>query len=218
MAKSQDFARADLSGGEVHRRAGGLVPGYNDAVRRRLVALLEPSPAADHPASNARPDDARQAGALVVRLGTAATATAIAGWTGWTLERTHAALEDLDQRLEQCGLSVVADPAGSLALRDRALLRSRPVRPPLELAERLDTEEFRHFLAHLVRGETCPANERWEQPLLDLGVAVPSSYPGLRPTDVVAAAFVGVARRERSRPAVVEISTRDVSPGDRSRS
>lgn len=180
-------------------------------MRRRLAALLEPPPAADDHASRGSPDDARQAGALVVRLGSAATATAVAGWTGWTLERTHAALEELDRRLERCGLSVVADPAGSLAVRDGAMLRSRPARLPFELAERLDTDALRHSLAHLVRGETCPDGDWWAQPLLDLGVAVPSPYPGVQPSEVVAAAFVGVCRREGRRPTVVEVSTRKAS-------
>ena len=104
MASSRDFALADLASGEVHRRAGGTLPGYSDAVRRRLAALLEPPPVADDPASGASPDDARRAGALVVRLGASATATAVAGWMGWSLERTHAALAEFDRRLGPCGL------------------------------------------------------------------------------------------------------------------
>lgn len=199
------FDRADLSQDEVRRQAGGHPAANNDVVRQRLAALLEPSTTDDDPAADVRPDDARSCGALVVRLSGAASAPVIADWMGWTVEATLATLAELDRRLDGCGLRLSADRDGHITVRERALLRARPRRLPFELAERLDEEEFRHALAHLVRGDRCPGGEGWIQPLLDLGAAVPSGYPSASPSGVIAAAFIGVRRREHCLPRVVEI-------------
>lgn len=199
------FARADLSHDEVRRQAGGHPAANNDVVRQRLAALLDPSAADDDPAADVRPDDARSCGALVVRLGGRASAAVIADWMDWTAERTMAALAELDRRLDGCGLRLSADRDGHITVRERARLRARPRRLPYELAERLDEEESRHALAHLVRGDRCPSGEGWIQALLDLGAALPSGYPSAYPSEVVAAAFIGVRRREHRLPRVVEI-------------
>src|SRR5436309_11516990 len=95
-----EFARADLSHDEVRRQAGGLPAANNDAVRQRLAALLEPSTDEVDPAAGVRPDDARSCGALVARLDGASSAAVIADWMGWTVERTAAALAELDRRLD----------------------------------------------------------------------------------------------------------------------
>lgn len=208
------FARADLSHDEVRRQAGGHPAANNDVVRQRLVALLEPSTADHDPAADVRPDDARSCGALVARLGGAASALVIADWMGWTVERTMAALAELDRRLDGCGLRLSADRGGHITVRERARLRARPRRLPYELAELLDEEESRHAMAHLVRGDRCPAGEGWIQALLDLGAALPSGYPSAYPSEVIAAAFIGVRRREHHLPRVVEISE-DVDVVDR---
>lgn len=199
------FDRADLSQDEVRRHAGGHPAANNDVVRQRLAALLEPSTTDDDPAADVRPDDARSCGALVARLGGAASAPVIADWMGWTVERTMATLAELDRRLDGCGLRLSADRDGHITVRERARLRARPRRLPFELAERLDEEGTRHALAHLVRGDRCPGGETWIQALLDLGAALPSGYPSAHPSEVIAAAFVGVRRIEHRLPRVVEI-------------
>lgn len=200
------FARADLGHDDVRRQAGGLHPATTDVVRQRLAALLEPSAADDDPAAGIRPDDARSCGALLVRLRGAGTAAVIAEWMGWTHERTAAALVELDLRLDGCGLRVVADRDGRISVRERVRLRARPRRLPLELAEQLDEEGSLHALAHLARGDRCQSGDGWIQPLLDLGAAFPGGYPSAGPTEVIAAAFVGVRRREHRLPTVVDIS------------
>jgi len=140
-----------------------------------------------------------------VRLGGAASAAVIADWMGWTVERSVAALAELDRRLDGCGLRVSADSDGHISVRERARLRARPRRMPFELAESLDKEGYRHALAHLVRGDRCQGGEGWIQALLDLGAAVPAGYPSAYPSEVVAAAFIGVRRRKHRLPRVVEI-------------
>jgi hypothetical protein len=120
---------------------------------------------------------------------------ALAEWLGWTLERCHAALAVLDRRLDACGLRLQADSDGHLHVGDRARLRSRPRQLPSNVLGRLDDPGYRHALAHLVRGEPCPAVEDWSQALLDLGVAVVGGYPGVTPTEGGALTFVAVSRR-----------------------
>ena len=205
MNRHEALGEADLSHEEVRRRVGGTVWANNDVVRQRLAGLLDPSVATDDDAAGTHPDDARRCGALVVRLGGAATTTVIAGWMGWTMERTNAAVAELDRRLDRCGLRVGADGEGQLIVRERARLRARPHQLPFELAERLDAEEHRHALAHLARGDQCAKGEDWTQPLLDLGAAVPHSYPEVRPSDVIAAAFIGIRHRRLRLPLVLEI-------------
>ncbi len=184
----------DIGRPEVHRRAGGSSGAVADAVRQRLAALIEPFAVAE-PAAESKAADIRQAGALIVRLGGAATAETLAEWLGWSLERCHAALAVLDRRLDACGLRLQADSGGHLHVGDRARLRSRPRQLPSNVLGRLDDPAYRHALAHLVRGEPCPAEQDWSQALLDLGVAVVGGYPGVTPTEGVAAAFVAVSRR-----------------------
>lgn len=205
MDPEEALRQADLSHEEVRRRIGGLPLGGTDAVRQRLAALLEPSTSTDDPAADAEPDDARLCGSLIVRLGGRATATVIADWMGWTMERVHAALAQLDRRLDGCGLRVSADADGHLVVRERARLRARPRRLPFEFVVRLDSDEHRHALAHLVRGDHCARGEHWEQPLLDLGLAVPGAYPGIHPCEEVAAAFAAPRRRGPLRPPYIEI-------------
>jgi hypothetical protein len=186
--------QADVGLEEARRRTGGSAPTGSDAVRQRFVALVGAPPGVDDPASGALPDDARHCGALVVRLGDAATATAIAAWMGWTMERTGAAVAEVDNRLQQVGLQLVADANGRLAICERIRLRIRPQQPALELLAVLDDPAHRHGLGHLVRGDRCGA-EDINQPLFDLGVAVPGAYPGARPSEALGAAFAGVSRR-----------------------
>ncbi len=199
------FARADLGHDDVRRQAGGLPPANNDVVRQRLAALLEPSATDDDPAASISPDDARSCGALLLRLRGAGTAAVIAEWMGWTHERTAAALRELDLRLDGCGLRVVADRDGRISVRERVRLRARPRRLPFALAEQLDEEGSLHALAHLARGDRCESGDGWIQPLLDHGAAIPGGYPSADPTEVVAAAFIGVRRREHRVPKVLDI-------------
>lgn len=194
--------RADVGLAEARRRAGGIAPTGSDAVRERFAALVGVSDL-DDPAAGAHPDDARHCGALVVRLGEAATATAIAQWMGWTLERTGAAVEEVDNRLRKVGLQLVAEGDGRLVICDRVRLRRRPRQPPLELLGVLDDARYRHGLAHLVRGDRCGAEEDLVQPLFDLGVAVPGAYPGAAPSEALAAAFSGLSRRAHHEAFVV---------------
>ncbi|MGH9280459.1 MAG: hypothetical protein ACRD12_20495, partial [Acidimicrobiales bacterium] len=168
-------------------------------------ALLEPSAATDDPAADAEPDDARRCGSLIVRLDGTATATVIADWMGWTMERAHAALAQLDRRLDRCGLRISADADGHLVVRERARLRTRPRRLPFELVVQVDSDEHRHALAHLVRGDYCARGEHRQQRLLDLGLAVPGPYPGIHPCEEVAAAFAAPRRRGPLRPPYIEI-------------
>lgn len=197
---------ADLTREEVGRRIGAKALANDDVVRQRLRAFLDPPPATEDPAEGTQAQDARRCGALIVRLGGAATATAITAWMGWTMERTAAALDELDRRLDACGLRLCADGEGCLTVSERARLRTRPKRLPFELAERLGADEHVHALAHLVRGDRCADGEEWMQPLLDLGAAAPHSHPELAPSAVIAAAFAGAHRRPLRLPYVVEIS------------
>lgn len=150
------LGECDLSWEEVRRRVGGAPPGHSDVLRQRFAAFLAPSAGVDDAATETEPGDARACGALVMRLGGAATTTVIAEWMGWTLERSAAAVAELDRRLDGCGLRVGADADGHLRVRERARLRARPRRVPFELLVGLDDAEHRHALAHLVRGENCP--------------------------------------------------------------
>jgi hypothetical protein len=113
---------------------------------------------------------------------------------GWSLERTAAAVAELDRRLEKCGLRVGAEFEGRLQIRERARLRVRANDVADELLARLDDPQHRHALAHLVRGEPCPQGWDWMQPLLDLGAAVTGAYPGARPTSSIVVAFAAVRR------------------------
>ena len=208
MEQLQAFARADLSGHEVRRRAGAYPPGHSEAMRQRLAALLESSPLSDDAPAATAPEDVRLCGTLVVRLDGKATPQAIAEWMGWTLERTCGALRELALRLEACGMCLNAGRGGGITVDDAVPLRSRPQRISFELVERLDDKDLLHALAHLVRGDPCPDGEAWTQPLLDVGAAVPDRYPPVRPSDVIALAF-SAARRERDRrPRVVEVPDR----------
>lgn len=103
MDPHEVLRQADLGLPEARRRAGGAAPSGSDAVRQRFAALLGVVPDVEDRASGTLADDARRCGALVVRLGDAATATAIAQWMGWTLERTFAAVEEVDDRLRHVG-------------------------------------------------------------------------------------------------------------------
>ena len=185
----------DLSLDEIRRQVGGIPPHGNDTVRQRFAALLEPS--AHHPddTTNATAaNDPRLCGALIIRLGGTATATVISAWMGWTVEHANAAVEDLDRRLDSCGLRLVADAEGHLQVQERARLRVHPRQLPLELLARLDDPAYRHALAHLVRGEHC--GQDWMQPLLDLGVALPGRSPGIYPADKLAPAFAAAAQED----------------------
>lgn len=195
MDQDEALQQADLSRAEVARRAGGTPPGTTDAVRQRLLALLEPSVGHKEPAANGEVNDARHCGALIVRLGDAATPTAIAAWMGWTLERARAALAELDRRLDDCGLRVSTEADSRLHVRERARLRARPQRLAFEVLATLDDPAIRHGLAHLVRGEPCPGGDEWMQPFLDVGAAIGCSYPGVRPAAPLAAAFAAVRQR-----------------------
>jgi len=188
--------QADLSRAEVARRAGGTPPGTTDALRQRLVALLEPSAAGEDPPADGEGDDARRCGALIMRLGDAATPTAIAAWMGWTFERTRAAVAELDRRLDDCGLRVSTEADRRLHVRERARLRARPQRLAFEVLASLDDPAIRHGLTHLVRGEPCPGGDEWMQPLLDVGAAIGCAYPGVRPAAPLAAAFAAVRQRK----------------------
>lgn len=207
------LTEADLTHGEVCRRLGGNPHSANDVVRQRLGGLLGLSAGHEDCAADVAPDDARRCGAAIVRLGGAATTRVLAEWMGWTLERTNAALAELDRRLDRCGLQLSADAAGRLTVRERARLRARPRRLAFELAERLDTAERLHALAHLVRGDHCPGGQDWQQPLLDLGAAVANGYPGAHPSEVIAAAFLGVRRRSLRPPLFVEVREDGLRPG-----
>jgi hypothetical protein len=195
--------QADLGLAEVRRRAGGTPATGSDAVRQRFAALLGPVPGVDEPASGTLPDDARHCGALVVRLGEAATATAIAAWMGWTLERTGAAVAEVDRRLDVVGLQLVAEAGATLVIRDRVRARVRPRQSPLELLAVLDDPGHRHAVGHLVRGDQCATGEEWAQPLFDLGVAVPAGHPGAHPCEALGEAFAGV--RRRAHPQIVTV-------------
>lgn len=195
MDPHEVLRQADVGLEEARRRTGGTAPTGSDAMRQRFVALVSAPPSVDDPASGALPDDARHCGALVVRLGDAATATAIASWMGWTLERTGAAVAEVDRRLHRVGLQLVADANGRLVIYDRVRLRVRPQQPALELLAVLDHPAHRHGLGHLVRGDRCGTDEDLVQPLLDLGAAVPGAYPGACPSEALGAAFAGVSRR-----------------------
>lgn len=160
MDPDEALRQADLSFEGLRRRLGRSPTGSSDAVRQRFAAFLEASAPSDEPAAGAEPDDARRCGAVIVRLGGAASATVIADWMGWTLERANAAVAELDRRLDRCGLRVSGDADGQLTVRERAQLRARPRRLPFELVVRLDAEH-RHALAHLVRGDHCTRGEGW---------------------------------------------------------
>jgi hypothetical protein len=188
----------DLSLDEIRRQVGGITPHGNDTVRQRFAALLDPSAQPrDDTADSTAPSDPRLCGALINRLGGTATTTVISSWMGWTVERTNAAIAQLDRRLDSCGLRLVADTEGHLEVRERARLRVRPRQLPVDLLAHLDHPAYRHALAHLVRGEHCGPPD-WMQPLLDLGVAIPSRSPGIYPTDKIAPAFAAAARRPRA--------------------
>jgi hypothetical protein len=191
--------RADLGAQELRRRSGGNSPGASEAVRQRLAALLQPSPVVDDPAAPTSIDDVRRCGALIVRLGGAATMTVVATWMGWTLERTSAAIAEVDQRLGEVGTQLVAGADGGLSIQEQLRHRGRPEQQSVTLLESLDDAAHRHRLAHLVRGDPCGMVSDWMQPLFDLGAAVPGRYPGAEPCDALGAAFGGIRRRV-SRP------------------
>ena len=205
MEAFQALNECDVGREEAWRRAGAG-PSGNDGVRSRLGPLLQPTAGGDEPPEHTAAQDARRCGALIVRLGGAATPTVAATWMGWTMERTAAAVAELERSLDACGLQLVANAEGGLVVRERARLRRRPVRLPYELAQRLDAEEHLHALAHLARGDHCAHADEREQALLDLGAAIPAGYPGLHPSDVVAAAFVDVYRRASGLPPVIVIT------------
>lgn len=203
MDPHEILRQADVGLAELRRRTGGTPATGSDAVRQRFVALLGPVPGVDEPASGVLPDDARHCGALVVRLGQSATATAIATWMGWTLERTGAAVAEVDRRLHPVGLQLVAEAGGRLVIRDRVRVRVRPRQSPLELLAVLDDPGHRHGLGHLVRGDQCATGEDWAQPLFDLGAAVPAAHPGAHPCEALGAAFAGVRRRAHPQLVIV---------------
>lgn len=193
MGIDEGLRKADLGTQEVARRLGAR-PGGRDAICHRIAALLETAEGEEDAVVDGEPGDARLCGALLVRLGGTATATVIAAWMGWSVERTAAAVAELDRRLEKCGLRVGAEFGGRLHLRERTRLRVRASDVADELLARLDYPARRHALAHLVRGEPCPQAWDWMQPLLDLGAAVTGPYPGARPTSSIAVAFAAVRR------------------------
>lgn len=196
----------DLGWDEVRRRIGGSPSGHSDALRQRFAALFEPAVGVDDAAAATEPADARTCGALVMRLGGAAMTTIIATWLGWPLERSVEAVAELDRRLDSCGLRVSADADGHLRVRERARLRMRPRQWPLDLLARLDDAEHHHALAHLVRGDDCSADPSWVQPLLDVGAAVPGPYPGVQPSDRLAAVspVLGSGLRQEPTPSSFE--------------
>jgi hypothetical protein len=196
----------DLGWAEIDRQIGGSPVGHSDALRQRFAAFLEPSVGVDDPVADSEHSDARVCGALVMRLGGAATTTVIATWMDWTMERSVAAVAELDRRLDGCGLRVGADAGGHLRVRERARLRARPRRLALKLLARLDDPTYCHALAHLVRGDDCSTEAGWMQPLLDLGVAILG--PSVQPSALLAAAFAGVRRRDGRRPYAVEVKPR----------
>lgn len=193
----------DLGWADIHHQVGGSPVGHSDSLRQRFAALLEPSAGVDDPVTDSAHGDARACGALVMRLGGAATMTVIAAWMNWTMERSVAAVAELDRRLDSCGLRVGADADGHLRLRERARLRARPRRLALEPLASLDDPTYCHALAHLVRGDDCSTEAGWEQPLLDLGTAILG--PGVQPSAQLAAAFAGVRRRDDGRPYAIEV-------------
>lgn len=195
MDQQDNFGQADLGVEELRRRAGGTPPGSSEAVRQRLAALLQAPPLADDAAPATSADDIRRCGGVIVRLGGAATATTIATWMGWTLERTASAVAEVDRRLWELGLELVADAEAGLHIHERVGHRARPHRPSIELLERLDDAAHRHGLAHLVRADPCGMAGDWMQPLFDLGAAVAGQYPGAEPCQGLGAAFAGVRRR-----------------------
>lgn len=211
MDAHEALRQADLGSEEVRQRVGARPAVGTDAVRQRTAALLEAPAGMDDPSAAAEPGDVRRCGALIVRLGAAATMTGVAAWMGWTLERTTTAVAELDRRLEGCGLQVSADAHGHLRIRERARLRARPQRLASELVVRLDDPAHRHALAHLVRGDHCAQGEDWLQPLLDLGAAVTGTSLEVQPSQPLAAAFAGVRRRVVARPLLVVIQSADVA-------
>ncbi len=211
MDAHEAFRRADLGSEEVRRRAGARPAVGTDAVRQRTAALLEAPAGVDDPSADAEPGDVRRCGALIVRLGAAATMTTVAAWMGWTLERTTTAVAELDRRLEDCGLQVSTDADGHLRIRERARLRARPQRLASELVVRLDDPAHRHALAHLVRGDHCPQGEDWLQPLLDLGAALTGTSFEARPSQPLVAAFAGARRSVVAGPLLVVIHSTDVA-------
>jgi len=183
-------------------------------VRRRFAALLEPA-RPDDPAPAPSADDIRRCGGLIVRLGGEATATVIATRMGWTLEKAAASVAEVDHRLGRVGLQLVAGGDGRLAIHERVRHRIRPQRPSIELQERLDDPGCRHGLAHLVRGDSCEAEDDWVQPLFDLGVAVPGRYPGAEPCEASAqasAAFAGGSRTPSTRSSEPRSTMAEASP------
>lgn len=114
---------------------------------------------------------------------------------GWPLEKAAATVAEVDRRIGGVGLQLVADGDGRLRVHERVRHRVRPQRSSIELLERIDDPVRRHGLAHLVRGDSCGAEDDWMQPLFDLGVAVPGRYPGAEPCEALGAAFGGVRRR-----------------------
>lgn len=197
-AMLSELSPHDLSLDEIRRQVGAIPPHGNDTVRQRFAALVEPStePRSDT-ADAAAPNDPRLCGALIIRLRGTATTTVISAWMGWTVERTNAAITQLDRHLDSCGLRLVADTEGHLEIRDRVRLRVGPRQLPVDLLAHLDDPAYRHALAHLVRGEHCGPPD-WIQPLLDLGVAIPGRSPGVQPADKLAPAFAAAARRPKA--------------------
>jgi len=187
--RAHDFGSSEIA------RWGAAGSGVNNAVRQRLAALIEIAAIAE-PAPDTTAADVRRAGALIIRLDGAATATTMAQWLGWTIERVDAALVMLDRRLDACGLRLQADIEGQLHVRDRAYLRSRPQQLSWSLLTRVDDAACLHGLAHLVRGEPCPAGQGWAHPLIELGAAVVTGdYEVAEPASALKAAFGAVSRR-----------------------
>lgn len=121
--------------------------------------------------------------------------TVIAAWMGWTLERTSAAIIEVDRRLAEVGTQLVAGADGGLRIHERVRHRSRPQQQSMAVLEHLDDAAHLHRLAHLVRGDPCGMDSDWMQPLLDLGAAVVGPYPGAEPCVALGAAFGAIRRR-----------------------
>lgn len=96
----------------------GLVARLADALALPRSALWA-DPTAGAPA--AAPDDAGDAaavGALLAETGTLTAPEALADALGWTLERTHAAIDDLDRRAHPLGWTI-QHTKGDVAIRRR---------------------------------------------------------------------------------------------------
>jgi hypothetical protein len=195
-----DVAKAlDVDPDEVRRQVGAVTAVSPSRVsQQRLAALLERPGPDDDTIGDVDPDDPARAGALIARLGDAATATVIATWMAWTPTRTTAVLAELDRRLMAAGLRLHADRDGHLRIGSRLRLRRRPAALAFELLTRLDHPRYRHALTHLLRGDDCCRDER--QLLVELGVVADPCSRRPQPHPALAASFAAAVPRTWSPP------------------